>query len=198
MHQDVKPKNIMLDESGRPRLIDFGMARWRHAWSGSRAGPSGGTLAFMAPEQARVEAKRIGAPSDIFGLGGVLYFLLTGKTPFGGGTRQEQWQRASQCDFDRDAMRAKGVPRRLERIVLKAMATEPGDRYASADRDGRRARRPRPAPSTTRPGGRGLATGGAGRDRLVVVAAADRAIGPECRGRARTASRSNSQHPREA
>jgi predicted Ser/Thr protein kinase len=134
VHQDVKPKNIMLDESGRPRLIDFGMARWRHAWSGNRSGPSGGTLAFMAPEQARGEAKRVGASSDIFGLGGVLYFLLTGKTPFGGGTRNEQWRRASHCDFDRDAMRAKGVPRRLERIVLKAMATEPGDRYASADR----------------------------------------------------------------
>ncbi len=133
VHQDIKPKNIMLDESGRPRLIDFGMARWRHAWSGNRAGPSGGTLAFMAPEQARGEAKRVGEASDIFGLGGVLYFLLTGKTPFGGGTRNEQWRRASQCDFDRGALRAKGVPRRLERIVLKAMAADPEDRYASAD-----------------------------------------------------------------
>ena len=132
IHQDIKPSNIMLDESGRPRLIDFGMARWRHAWSGRRAGPSGGTLAFMAPEQARGEAKRVGEASDIFGLGGVLYFLLTGKSPFGGGTRQEQWRRASQCDFDRDALRAKGIPRRLERIVLKAMAAEPEDRYASA------------------------------------------------------------------
>ena len=107
VHQDIKPKNIMLDESGRPRLIDFGMARWRHAWSSNRAGPSGGTLAFMAPEQARGESKRVGEPSDIFGLGGVLYFLLTGKAPFGGGTRNEQWQRASQCDFDHDALRAK-------------------------------------------------------------------------------------------
>jgi serine/threonine protein kinase len=132
IHQDIKPGNIMLDESGRPRLIDFGMARWRHAWSGRRAGPSGGTLAFMAPEQARGEAKRVGQASDIFALGGVLYYLLTGKSPFGGGTRQEQWRRAGQCDFDRDALRAKGVPRRLERIVLKAMAAEPEDRYTSA------------------------------------------------------------------
>jgi serine/threonine protein kinase len=132
VHQDIKPGNIMLDESGRPRLIDFGMARWRHAWSSHRAGPSGGTLAFMAPEQARGEAKRVGQASDIFALGGVLYFLLTGKVPFGGATRQEQWGRASQCDFDRGALRAKGVPRRLERIVLKAMAAEPEDRYTSA------------------------------------------------------------------
>jgi serine/threonine protein kinase len=132
VHQDVKPGNIMLDESGRPRLIDFGMARWRNAWSGRRAGPSGGTLAFMAPEQARGETKRVGEASDIFGLGGVLYDLLTGKSPFSGGTRQEQWRRASQCDFDRDALRARGIPRRLERIVLKAMAAEQEDRYASA------------------------------------------------------------------
>ena len=98
----------------------------------------------------------MGEPSDIFGLGGVLYFLLTGKTPFGGGTRQEQWRRASQCDFDRDALRAKAVPRRLERIVLKAMAAEPEDRHASADDDGGRARRLRSAalagsPSRPRP-----------------------------------------------
>ena len=86
----------------------------------------------MAPEQARGETHRVGEPSDVFGLGGVLYFLLTGKSPFSGRTRQEQWRRASRCDMDRDALRAKGIPRRLERIVLKAMAAEPGDRYASA------------------------------------------------------------------
>jgi predicted Ser/Thr protein kinase len=133
VHQDIKPRNIMLDESGRPRLIDFGMARWRHAWSDGQSGPSGGTPAFMAPEQARGEAKRVGAPSDIFALGGVLYFLLTGKTPFGGGTFNEQWRKASQCNFDRLALQDKRVPRRLEQIVFKAMAAQPEDRYASAD-----------------------------------------------------------------
>jgi predicted Ser/Thr protein kinase len=133
VHQDIKPKNIMLDESGRPRLIDFGMARWRHAWSGKRTGPSGGTLAFMAPEQARGETERIGAPSDIFALGGVLYFLLTGKSPFGGRTDRERWTRARQCDFDQSALRSKRIPRGLERIVLKAMAAQPEDRYGSAE-----------------------------------------------------------------
>jgi serine/threonine protein kinase len=133
VHQDIKPRNIMRDESGRPRLIDFGMARWRHAWCDGRAGPSGGTLAFMAPEQARGESQRIGAPSDLFALGGVLYFLLTALPPFGGDTRDEQWRRAMNCDFDRSALKTKRVPRRLERIVLKAMAAEPEDRYASAE-----------------------------------------------------------------
>ncbi len=133
VHQDIKPKNILIDELGRPRLIDFGVARWRHAWSEGDAGPSGGTLAFMAPEQARGESERVGPPSDIFGLGGVLYFLLTGQAPFGGKTRNDQWRRASRCDFDRAALRAKKAPRGLERIVLKAMSAEPKDRFASAD-----------------------------------------------------------------
>jgi len=133
VHQDIKPKNILIDESGRPRLIDFGVARWRHAWSDSQSGPSGGTLAFMAPEQARGESEHVGAPSDMFGLGGVLYLLLTGQAPFGGKTQNEQWRRASRCDFDRGALRAKKVPRGLARIVLKAMSAEPKDRFASAD-----------------------------------------------------------------
>jgi len=94
---------------------------------------SGGTLAFMAPEQARGESQRVGAPSDIFGLGGALYFLLTGQAPFEGKTRDDQWRRASKCDFDRAALRARKVPRALERIVLKAMSAEPKDRFASAD-----------------------------------------------------------------
>jgi serine/threonine protein kinase len=133
VHQDIKPRNILIDESVRPRLIDFGMARWRHAWTEHEGGPSGGTLAFMAPEQARGQSERVGAASDIFALGGVLYFLLTGKTPFGAGGRDEQWRRANQCDFDRGALRVKGIPRRLERIVLKAMAADPQARYASAE-----------------------------------------------------------------
>ena len=52
VHQDIKPRNVLIDESGRPRLIDFGLARLRHAWALDTSGPSGGTLMYMAPEQA--------------------------------------------------------------------------------------------------------------------------------------------------
>ena len=136
VHRDIKPRNILIDEAGEPRLIDFGMARLRHAWSDPPR-HLGGTLAYMAPEQARIEHDRIGPRSDIFGLGAVLYFLLTGEAPFVGETQDESRDRACRCDFDRTPSIAK-VPRRLRRICLKAMAAEPADRYASAEAFSRR------------------------------------------------------------
>jgi len=132
-HCDIKPKNILIDKLGEPRLIDFGMARLRHAWTDRVESSWGGTVAYMAPEQARLEIDRIGPRSDIFALGGVLYFLLTGQAPFPGETQDEVWDRARRCDFEAGALRAAQVPRRLERICLKAMAANPADRYATAE-----------------------------------------------------------------
>jgi hypothetical protein len=123
----------VVDEVGEPRLIDFGLARIRHAWS-DRADPTwGGTLAYMAPEQARLEHDRIGPRSDLFGLGAVLFFLLTGQAPFVGKTVDEVWDRARRCDFEAGGLRLAQAPRRLERICLKAMAADPAERYATAD-----------------------------------------------------------------
>jgi|GEM_PF-2495628 len=133
VHQDVKPQNILIDETGRPRLIDFGMARLRHAWDDSGERTSGGTPAFMAPEQARAEETAIGPRSDIFALGGVLYFLLTGQVPFQATTVTETLTLASRCEFDKSALNKPGIPRGLRDICLKAMAANPVDRYARAD-----------------------------------------------------------------
>jgi hypothetical protein len=133
VHQDVKPTNILVDEAGKPRLIDFGLARLRGGWTGVMTQPSGGTAAFMAPEQARAEASRVGPHSDVFALGGVLYFLLTARPPFTGIDWLAAQERAGRCDFDRAALRTAGVPRRLQAICLKAMAAEPAVRYATAD-----------------------------------------------------------------
>jgi serine/threonine protein kinase len=132
-HCDIKPKNILVDKLGEPRLIDFGMARLRHAWADRPPSSCGGTVAYMAPEQARLEFDRIGPRSDIFALGGVLYFLLTGQPPFVGQTQDEAWDRARRCDFEAGALRAAKVPRLLEQICLKAMAADPAGRYATAD-----------------------------------------------------------------
>lgn len=133
IHQDVKPANILIDEAGRPRLIDFGLARLRGAWTGETPQPTGGTAAFMAPEQARGDTQLVGPGSDIFAIGAVLYALLTGRAPFSGPSWSAALDKAANCDFDRDALQESGVPPRLAAICLKAMSAEPGDRQASAE-----------------------------------------------------------------
>jgi serine/threonine protein kinase len=133
IHRDIKPRNILIDEAGEPRLIDFGLARLRHAWS-DRPDPTwGGTLAYMAPEQARLEHDRTGPRSDVFGLGAVLYDLLTGQPPFVGETQDEVWDRAKRCEFEKETLRLARVRRRLRRICLKALAADPAQRYATAE-----------------------------------------------------------------
>lgn len=133
VHQDVKPHNILIDETNRPRLIDFGMARLRHAWDDGSPRTSGGTPAFMAPEQARSEEAAVGPRSDIFALGGVLYYLLTKRIPFCAATISETLSLAGRCDFDRTALNRPDIPRSLRNICLKAMAPNPADRYLRAE-----------------------------------------------------------------
>ena len=133
VHQDVKPANILIDETGKPFLLDFGLARMMDAWSLGAEQPSGGTLVYMSPEQARGQRDKVGPASDIFSLGAVLYFLLTGSQPFAAADPHEARKRAGRCDFDRAALRRKGIPRSLAAICLRAMDPESGRRYASAD-----------------------------------------------------------------
>jgi serine/threonine protein kinase len=133
VHQDIKPANVLIDEAGWPRLIDFGLSWQQDAWSGPSISSEGGTYSYMAPEQARVELDRVRPLSDVFAVGALLYFLLTGKGPFEAATPAESWERARRCDFDPSALKKAGVPRWLERICLKALAADPRSRYPSAD-----------------------------------------------------------------
>src|SRR5256885_6208058 len=110
----------IFDENDRPKLIDFGLARMRHAWEHPDE-PFGGTPAYTSPEQARGDDALVTTRSDLFSLGGVLYFLLVGHAPFDARTPDESMERARRCDFDRAALDPVR-PRRLQSICLRALA----------------------------------------------------------------------------
>ena len=85
LHRDIKPGNILLDENGEPHLTDFGLARLLDAQSSvTRTIDVLGTPSYMAPEQAAGDTKKLSKATDVYGLGAVLYQLLTGQPPFAG------------------------------------------------------------------------------------------------------------------
>ena len=90
LHRDIKPGNILLDQRGEPHLTDFGLARLLETESTvTRTREVMGTPSYMAPEQAAGETTKVSSATDVYGLGAVLYQLLTGHPPFAGGTTYE-------------------------------------------------------------------------------------------------------------
>ena len=133
LHRDLKPHNILIDEAGDPHVTDFGLARRLEpsATHGSSAGALLGTPAYMAPEQVRGDTTLTTAV-DVYGLGAVLYQLLTGRPPHQG----ESPNRALVDVLEREPPRPHTldprVDRDLETICLKCLHKEPADRYDSA------------------------------------------------------------------
>jgi len=140
VHRDLKPSNVMLTDGGLIKILDFGLARQRteaadlaRDWSvPRRASSRGGTAAYMAPEQfvTGTSSER----SDIFALGVILYQMTTGFHPFRlPGTHQAQVVRDIQYrDPDPPRRLRPELPAELEGVVLKALAKNPADRFASA------------------------------------------------------------------
>lgn len=133
-HQDIKPENVVVDPKGEPVLIDFGLCVLHDAWSDALGHDDAicGTPEYMAPEQARGDKSRSRQRSDVFALGAILYFLLTGEPPFVGESRLDALDRAARGEFDRDALQASEIPRPLAKICLRAMQVDPADRYLTA------------------------------------------------------------------
>jgi tRNA A-37 threonylcarbamoyl transferase component Bud32 len=129
IHRDIKPANVILGDDDRPRLVDFGLAA--HLGS-DRLRELSGTPSYMAPEQARGEPERIDFRTDVFGLGAVLYNLLTGSPPYAGSDLATVLVQARAGRVVPPRRLNARVPRGLERICLKAMAADPGQRYGSA------------------------------------------------------------------
>jgi WD40 repeat protein/tRNA A-37 threonylcarbamoyl transferase component Bud32 len=132
IHRDIKSSNIMLDLDGRPHLMDFGLAkRAADEITMTLEGQVLGTPAYMSPEQAKGEVRQVDARSDIYGLGVVLYELLTGELPFRGQTRMLLMQVIQDEPKPPRRLNDK-IPKDLETICLKTMAKEPGRRYQTA------------------------------------------------------------------
>jgi len=135
-HLDIKPSNIVIDDAGQPRLIDFGLAHLADAWHEEVLEPNGlrGTLHFMSPEQARGQADQIDARSDIFALGGVLFFLLTNGPPYPYDQDfRELLKRVQGGDWRQDLLYRRRIPPRLRHVCLKAMQEHPERRFDSAE-----------------------------------------------------------------
>lgn len=131
VHHDIKPGNVLVLRDGSVRLIDFGLARVRLAWqTDEHDGRVAGTAAYMAPEQARGEPADQRA--DVFALGAVFYFLLTGQGPFEAKTSDAALARAVSGLYDRTALERSGASRRLVRTVNRALEPDPSRRYVSA------------------------------------------------------------------
>jgi WD40 repeat protein len=133
LHRDIKPANILLDDAGNPHLTDFGLAKWVEAdIEMTASGAILGTPAYMAPEQARGRRGSITTATDVYGLGALLYAVLTGQAPFVGESAVDTMTRVREQPPESPRKRNPLVPRDLEVIALKCLEKDPNRRYSSA------------------------------------------------------------------
>src|SRR6516225_8247261 len=133
LHRDIKPGNILLDKNGEPHLTDFGLARLLDAQSSvTRTIEVLGTPSYMAPEQAAGKNAELTSTTDVYGLGAVLYQLLTGHPPFAGDTTYETIELLLGTDPRPPRLLNTKIDRELSTICLKCLEKDPKRRYSSA------------------------------------------------------------------
>jgi serine/threonine-protein kinase len=130
VHRDVKPGNVMIGENGRVKVLDFGIARALAATSLTQASTVIGTAGYLSPEQA--EGRQVDARSDLYGLGCVLYEMLTGRPPFVADSAAALvHQHVAQAPEPPSRLRREVSPA-LDGIALRCLAKDPRERYARA------------------------------------------------------------------
>src|SRR5262245_9552259 len=133
LHRDIKPGNILLDAKGEPLLTDFGLARLVEAeGTVTRTLELMGTPSYMAPEQAAGETAKVNRAADIYGLGAVLYELLTAHPPFVAGTGYETIKLLVETDPRPPRLLNPKIPREVSTICLMCLEKDPKRRYSSA------------------------------------------------------------------
>ncbi len=133
LHRDIKPGNILLDAKGEPHLTDFGLARLVESESSvTHTLEVLGTPSYMAPEQAAGNNAGLSSATDVYGLGAVLYQLLTGHPPFAGGTTFETVRLVLDTEPRQPRLWNPKVDRDLSTICLKCLEKDLQRRYSSA------------------------------------------------------------------
>ena len=133
LHRDLKPSNVLIDAHDPPRITDFGLAKRLDGESSlTLTGQVLGSPNFMPPEQAGGKRGKVGRPSDVYALGGILYHLLTARAPFQADSLQQIITQVLNAEPVSPRLLNPAIPKDLETITLKCLEKEPSRRYQTA------------------------------------------------------------------